>query len=634
MKKVCVFSLLLFAALSSGCGSLWGSGANDANTAPVVRSNRSYFFDQNLRPVAAVPSTSPSRSKAGAEVKPPAQSTPVTTPVTRPIGQPAAPETAPIASTVASDLRPAEEPKAEPRKTETRTPAASPRSNVNAVEDLAPVTPQRSTLGGGSASVYESQKIKGGSELVAITDGDSGLLKIIYPREDAGVIEIDKMMPKEVRVGTAFTYTIKVTNLTDGVLTDVTIGEIVSKEVQLTGSEPTASIEGNKLVWQIDSLGPRASKTFKVSGIPNAAKPLEHKTTITHALSGSAALNVVQPALKVIREAPAEAILCEPIPVDYTVTNTGTGTASNVQITDSLPAGLLTAEGRDRVVLDAGNLQAGESRRFSVKVRASKTGAFVCRASASSPAGLKGESEANTTTVRQPVLVITRSGPQRQYLGRPISYDIIVQNKGDGAARDTVLEEQVPSGVANIEATNSPQFMSSKLVWEIGTLQPTETRKVRVSYTPQQEGDVVSTATATAYCAETVTNATKMSVSGIASCRLEAVDLDDPIEVGTQTTYLVTVTNQGSAADANVRITCILDDKVQYVTSAGTTPGTMMGKTLTFTAVRSLEPKGKAQWRIVVKGLQSGDARFKVTMGSDKLTVPVEYTEVTRIYQP
>jgi uncharacterized repeat protein (TIGR01451 family) len=482
--------------------------------------------------------------------------------------------------------------------------------------------------------MYETKTPKGGTELVAVSDAEGGLLKIIYPREEAGVIEIDKLMPKEVRVGTAFAYTIKVTNLTDTVLTDIVIAEVVSKEVQLTNSEPTAATEGNKLTWQIDSLGPRASKTFKVSGIANAAKPLEHKTSITHTMSGSASLNVVQPALKLAREAPSEAILCEPIPVDFTVTNTGTGTALNVQITDSLPAGLLTAEGRDKIVLEAGNLMAGESRRFSVKVRATKTGVFVCKASASSPAGLKGDSDATTTTVRQPVLLITRSGPQRQYLGRPISYDIIIQNKGDGAARDTVLEEQVPSAVTNIEATNSPQFISSKLVWEIGTLQPTETKKVRVSYTPLQEGDVVATATATAYCAETVTSSAKMSISGIASCRMEAVDLEDPIEVGAQTTYLVTVTNQGTAADSNVRVTCILDDRVQYVTSAGTTPGTLMGKTLTFSAVRSLEPKGKAQWRIVVKGLQGGDVRFKVTMGSDKLAVPVEYTEVTHIYQP
>ncbi len=612
MKKVFV-SFLLFAALVSGCRSQQGS--QDENTAPVVRSNRSYFFDKDLRPAAAVPSTSASRSRA-AEAKQTSPA-PATTPGPLATPQPAAGQTAPVSTPVVT----------EPRKS-----APAPRNNVVAsIQDTAAITPQ-SPISSASPSISGMSKL--GAELVAVNDAESGLLKIVYPREDAGVIQIDKLMPKEVRVGTAFSYTIKVTNLTDQVLTDVAITEVVSKEVQLTGSDPTATTEGNKMVWQIDSLGPRASKTFKVMGVANTAKPLEHKTSITHTVSGSAALNVVQPALRLTREAPSEAILCEPIPVDFTVTNTGTGTASNVQITDPLPSGLLTGDGRDRIVIDAGNLMAGESKRFSVKIRATKTGVFTCKSSANSPAGLKGDAEASTTTVRQPVLQISRSGPQRQYLGRPISYEIVIQNKGDGAARDTMLEEQIPGGVTNIEATSGAQFMSSKLVWEIGTLQPTETKRVRVSYTPMQEGDVVATATATAYCAETVTNATKMSINGIASCRLEATDLEDPIEVGGQTTYLITVTNQGTASDTNVRVTCILDDKVQYVTSAGTTPGTMMGKTLTFSAVRNLEPKGKAQWRVVVKGLQSGDARFRVTMGSDKLAVPVEYTEVTHIYQP
>ena len=155
-----------------------------------------------------------------------------------------------------------------------------------------------------------------------------------------------------------------------------------------------------------------------------------------------------------------------------------------------------------------------------------------------------------------------------------------------------------------------------------------------MSFTPLQESDLIVTSTATAYCAETVTDSAKTSVSGIAASRLEVVDLEDPIEVGGETTYLITVTNQGSAADTNVRVACLLDDKVQYVTSAGTTPSSVMGKTVSFMPIRSLEPKAKATWRVVVRGSQAADVRFRVTMQSDKQTLPVEHTEVTHIYQP
>ena len=606
MKKVYVFSFLVFAALLSGCQSQKSTQAIDENAAPVVRSNRSYFFDKDLRPAIAVPSASATRSKPTTE---PAQSSP-------------SPQTKQQAAA------------AVPSEPSRQTRAGQSDVVTATVQDTTLVRSQRSTAmaAPASTSTYE-RKTKVGTELVAVNDTEGGTLKIIYPQEEAGIIQVDKTMPKEVRVGTAFSYVIKVTNLTESMLADVAITETISKDVQFTGAEPTAVTEGNKLVWQIDSLGPKASKAFKVSGIANAAKPLEHKTSITHTVSGSASLNVVQPALKLVRDAPAEAILCEPIPVDFTVSNTGTGAATNVQIVDTLPAGLLTVDGKDRITLDAGTLAAGESRRFSVKVRASKTGVFVFKATATSAAGLKADSEATTTTIRQPVLQITKSGPQRQYLGRSITYEITVLNKGDGPARDTILEDTIPSGVTNVEATSGAQFSGSKLVWELGTLQPTETKKLRVSFTPLQEGDIAATATATAYCAETVTDSIKTAVTGIASCRLEVVDLEDPIEVGSTTTYLITITNQGSAADMNVRVACVLDDKVQYSSSAGKTPGTVMGKTVTFAPLRSLEPKANATWRIVVKGIQVGDARFKVTMSSDRSAVPVEYTEVTHIYQ-
>jgi len=69
------------------------------------------------------------------------------------------------------------------------------------------------------------------------------------------------------------------------------------------------------------------------------------------------------------------------------------------------------------------------------------------------------------------------------------------------------------------------------------------------------------------------------------------------------------------------------------VTSAGATAGSVIGKTVNFTPLRSLEPKSKATWRVVVRGALSGDARLKVTMHTDQLALPEEQIVATRIYQ-
>jgi hypothetical protein len=58
-----------------------------------------------------------------------------------------------------------------------------------------------------------------------------------------------------------------------------------------------------------------------------------------------------------------------------------------------------------------------------------------------------------------------------------------------------------------------------------------------------------------------------------------------------------------------------------------------MGKTVTFAPLRRLEPGAKATWRVVVKGARAGDVRFKVSMHTDQLALPIEHTEATHIYQ-
>jgi len=231
------------------------------------------------------------------------------------------------------------------------------------------------------------------------------------------------------------------------------------------------------------------------------------------------------------------------------------------------------------------------------------------------------------------VLTITKTGAKRQYLGRSVTYDLTVANKGDGPAQNTIIEDIIPPGVTNIEATAGAQFAGSKLVWELGTLEPNTSKSVKVSYTPTREGELMATATASAYCAEPVSDSIRTVVTGIAASRLEVIDTEDPVEVGTNTTYVIEVVNQGSAADTNIRISAVLDDKLQYVSSAGATAGSVQGKTISFAPLRTLEPKGKATWRIVVKGAIAGDARLKVTMHTDQLALPVEQTEATHVYQ-
>ena len=93
------------------------------------------------------------------------------------------------------------------------------------------------------------------------------------------------------------------------------------------------------------------------------------------------------------------------------------------------------------------------------------------------------------------------------------------------------------------------------------------------------------------------------------------------------------MTNQGTANSTNIRVVCTLEDTMDAVSAVGATRGSVAGKVISFEPLPSLAPRTKATWKVVVKAVGAGDARFKVAMTSDQIQRPVDETEATHFYQ-
>lgn len=446
------------------------------------------------------------------------------------------------------------------------------------------------------------------------------------------VIQLDKSMPDEVPLNAAFKYSIKVTNVTDVAVTDVVVTETVSSNLKVENVSPAATKEGSNIVWKLGSFEPGESKRITVSAMATSSDCIKTCAAAAYKILACANVAVVEPKLKLVKTAPSEVLLCDPIPVKFVVTNSGTGAVEGVKVVDNLPAGIQTAGGKSKLAFDVGTLAAGQSRQFTTTLKASKIGTYVNKAVATSASGLKSESQTKTI-VRQPVLAITKTGPERRYIDRPVSYDITVTNKGNATAEKLVVEDMIPAGVASVVASDGGRPMAGKVVWNLGSLAPGASRKVSVKFTPKEAGVVTDTAVASATCAKGVRASAKTSIAGIPAVLLEVIDVTDPVEVGGQTTYVIVATNQGSAPGTNISIVCTLEDNERYVSSRGVTNGTISGNTVTFAPLRSLAPKAKATWRIVVKAVKAGDVRFTVVMNTDQLTRPVQETEATHLYE-
>ena len=452
----------------------------------------------------------------------------------------------------------------------------------------------------------------------------------LYQNRDA--VKLTKTMPQEVMANKNFDYYIEVANLTDMVLSNVTVTEYLGKGVKFDSASPSAQVDGNKLVWTMDSLGPKAVQKLNVTGIAVESGCIRTCAKVSYDILTCTNSSVISPALKITKEAPADVLLCDAIPLKITVSNSGTGLTRNVVIKDTLPEGL-TAEGRRDITITVGNLEPKQSRTFTVTAKAQKTGTYTNKAVAQADGGLTAESAETRTVVRQPVLALTKTAPGDRFVGREVEFEITVTNKGDAPAANTVIKDMVPEGAKFVKASNGGSVLAGKVTWNIGTLAPNASKKVMVTYMPGAIGEVTNRAVAVATCAQEVNASAKIKVSGIPAVLLEVVDIADPIEVGNNETYEIVVTNQGSIADTNIKIKCILEEQMQYVTSSGPTAGTLDGNTVTFQPLASLAPKAAATWRVQVKALKPADVRFKVILNTDQTERNVEETESTHFYQ-
>lgn len=456
-------------------------------------------------------------------------------------------------------------------------------------------------------------------------------ISVMLPGGPNGTVLLEKFAPAEVQVGKEFIYRLRLTNQSQAALEGTVLTGKLPTDFTPTASSPEAAISGRDAVWQVGKLAPGESKVFIVRGSATKTGSIVACSDVTFRV-GTACLpiRVVEPALKLVQTAPQEVLLCEMIPVRVVVTNSGSGKASNVKVSETLPEGLQTADGKQTLAFDAGDLAAGQSREFTFQCRATKTGQFNKSASAAGDDGVQAAA-GSSTTVRQPVLAMTVDAPRVRYVGLDVEQTFTLTNKGDGVARGTTLVANLPPNATLKAATEGNQPEPGKVSWNLGNLAPNESKKIVTVMKADAISSLECFASATADCAKTSAKAVT-EIKGIPAILLECVDLVDPVPVGDKTTYEITVLNQGSATGTNIVIKCTLPPEQEFVSAAGPTKETAEGQTVVFAPLQSLAAKDKAVYRVVIKALKPGDVRFKIALTSDQMTSPAEETESTHLF--
>ncbi len=229
-------------------------------------------------------------------------------------------------------------------------------------------------------------------------------------------------------------------------------------------------------------------------------------------------------------------------------------------------------------------------------------------------------------------LTLNCDAPAEQRIGRTAEICLTVRNGGNCPESNLLVTLPLPDSIRLNTNSGGGVLANGCLTWKLPALAVSNSEKFCATISLRQAGMLSFAPAASSAGAKPVQSSCSTLVTGIPAILLETADLVDPIEVGKQVTYVIKVTNQGSAAGTHVKMVCTLPDSEEYVSCTGITAATADGKTITMEPVAILAPKQVAEWQVIVKALKIDDARFNVALSSDQFENPIHKEESTHLY--
>ena len=386
------------------------------------------------------------------------------------------------------------------------------------------------------------------------------------------------------------------------------------------------------LGWKFDELTAGEATTIQITFVASDAGPLDLSAHVRHTSSQRESFTVAQPLLEVALSGPKEVRVGEPASQTVLVKNPGTGIAANVKLQAMIPAGLEHAEG-EHLLMAIGSLNPGEVRSVRLAMVAVGGGDHVLQVQADADSGLVKTAAAEVTVIA-PSLKAGIDGPSLRYLGREAEYRIRVLNDGMAATNFVQVAHRVPEGFDFVSAERGVKFdPATRLVnWYVGALESEESQDLKIRLVAHKLGEFVHDVRATSEHGTQANAQLATRIEGAASLVVKVADLEDPVEVGSETAYEITITNEGTAPARLVGLTCEIPSGLSLVDVTGPSDHRVQEEMIGFRPIDALPAGESLTYQVHVKGGAAGDQRFRCRLTSESLSQPLFSEELTKFY--
>ena len=334
----------------------------------------------------------------------------------------------------------------------------------------------------------------------------------------------------------------------------------VTKRVVSAGTDAVARPGGKvaKPVTGPAAVQGRTAAHFPAAVRPAAVKPAAGKPVV--AAEHTAAAGPQQPMAAMEWVYPAEMTPGVECTVQLIVRNSGSATLfgavadvlcpADVELLETTPAAEQSADGE--LSWSLGSLRAGETREIALRIRPQSAGEQHLEASLSLSAAAVCR-----LNITEPDLALSVLAESDSELGQQTSVMVEVSNPGSGRAEDVVLVASLPEGL---------EHKSGAVVTiDIGTLNPGESRKARLSLTATA-GGLQQIELKAAGAGELLAEAT--AKVNVAAPQLQLVlQAPDQEIAGQSGSYLLQLQNTGEVATSNVRARYVVPAGFEFVSA-------------------------------------------------------------------